>query len=94
MKAVVMFASLCVGLAPALVASGEITDYSAPKQQFSYRNQSGAVQVSGVVYNDGSISFITITPTLRGLEFVVGAHDHKRTLVARDAQHEYVFVEE
>lgn len=41
---------------------------------------------------DGSVSFITIVPGLQGLELVVGA-GAKRTLVTRDAQHEYVFQE-
>ena len=41
---------------------------------------------------DGTISFITIVPGLIGSEFVVGAGP-KRTLIARDAQHEYVFEE-
>ncbi|WP_437281174.1 serine hydrolase domain-containing protein [Sorangium sp. So ce375] len=41
---------------------------------------------------DGSISFLTIAPGVLGLEFVVGAGP-KRTLVLRDAQHEYVFEE-
>lgn len=41
---------------------------------------------------DGSLTFVTITPGIDGLEFVPGAKD-KRTLVTRDAQHEYVFVE-
>jgi CubicO group peptidase (beta-lactamase class C family) len=43
---------------------------------------------------DGSVSFITITPGITGLETVVGgAAGDKRTLVIRDAQHEYVFTE-
>jgi CubicO group peptidase (beta-lactamase class C family) len=42
---------------------------------------------------DGSVSFVTITPGLIGLETVVGAAGGKRTLVIRDAQHEYVFTE-
>jgi CubicO group peptidase (beta-lactamase class C family) len=41
---------------------------------------------------DGSISFLTTVPGFTGLEFVVGA-GAKRTLVLRDAQHEYVFEE-
>jgi hypothetical protein len=41
---------------------------------------------------DGTISFITIAPGMIGSEFVVGA-GAKRTLIARDAQHEYVFEE-
>ena len=43
--------------------------------------------------DDGTTSFITIDPTLRGFNFVVGERDGKKTLVTRDAQHEYVFSE-
>ncbi len=39
---------------------------------------------------DGTISFITTAPGISGFEFVVGAGT-KKTLVTRDAQHEYVF---
>ncbi|HZN56114.1 MAG TPA: serine hydrolase domain-containing protein [Candidatus Polarisedimenticolaceae bacterium] len=39
---------------------------------------------------DGSMSFLTIAPGISGLEFVVGSGE-KKTLVLRDAQHEYVF---
>ncbi len=39
---------------------------------------------------DGSGSFITIAPGVAGFEFVVGSGS-QRTLVLRDAQHEYVF---
>lgn len=41
---------------------------------------------------DGTISFITIVPGMIGYEFVVGS-GAKRTLIIRDAQHEYVFEE-
>jgi CubicO group peptidase (beta-lactamase class C family) len=41
---------------------------------------------------DGSISFLTIAPGLSGFEFVVGS-GAKRSLIARDAQHEYAFTE-
>ena len=41
---------------------------------------------------DGSVSFITTSPGVGGFEFVVGS-GAKRTLVLRDAQHEYVFDE-
>ena len=44
--------------------------------------------------DDGTISFITIDPTLAGFEFVVADKDGKRRFVMRDAQHEYFFVEE
>lgn len=43
--------------------------------------------------DDGTISFITIDPTLAGFEFVVADKDGTRRLITRDAQHEYVFVE-
>ena len=43
--------------------------------------------------DDGSISFITISPSLDGFEFVVAAAAGRRTLVMRDSQHEYVFLE-
>jgi CubicO group peptidase (beta-lactamase class C family) len=41
---------------------------------------------------DGSISFLTIAPGITGLELVVGT-GAKRTLILRDAQHEYTFTE-
>ncbi len=43
---------------------------------------------------DGTISFITIVPGMSGLELVVGGSGTARTLTTRDAQHEYVFVEQ
>jgi hypothetical protein len=43
--------------------------------------------------DDGSLSFVSITPTLIGFEFVAGEKDGKRTLTTRDGQHEYVYVE-
>ena len=44
--------------------------------------------------DDGTYSLFTIDPGTGGLEFVVGEKDGKRTLTTRDAQHEYVFVEQ
>jgi CubicO group peptidase (beta-lactamase class C family) len=41
---------------------------------------------------DGSISFVTIAPGITGLDLVVGT-GAKRTLILRDAQHEYTFTE-
>jgi hypothetical protein len=38
------------------------------------------------------VSFITTEPGMKGDEFVVGS-GCKRTLIVRDAQHEYVFTE-
>ncbi|NJC08863.1 serine hydrolase domain-containing protein [Polymorphobacter fuscus] len=45
------------------------------------------------VNTDRTISFLTVTPGLTGLDFVVGGSGGKRTLTMRDAQHEYVFTE-
>jgi CubicO group peptidase (beta-lactamase class C family) len=43
---------------------------------------------------DGTVSFVTTVPGFTGAEFVVGGDaGGKRTLVTRDAQHEYVFTE-
>jgi CubicO group peptidase (beta-lactamase class C family) len=39
---------------------------------------------------DGTVSFMTTAPGIAGLEFVVGSGEEK-TLITRDAQHEYVF---
>jgi CubicO group peptidase (beta-lactamase class C family) len=39
---------------------------------------------------DGTVSFLTTVPGFTGFELVVGSGE-KRTLVTRDAQHEYVF---
>jgi CubicO group peptidase (beta-lactamase class C family) len=44
--------------------------------------------------DDGTVSFVAITPGQDGFQFVVGkAPDGRRALTLRDAQHEYVFVE-
>jgi len=43
--------------------------------------------------DDSSTSFVTISPGEDGFEFVVADKDGERTLVLRDAQHEYAFRE-
>jgi CubicO group peptidase (beta-lactamase class C family) len=43
--------------------------------------------------DDGTVSFVTIDPTMDGFEFVVADRDGKRMLMMRDAQHEYLFTE-
>jgi CubicO group peptidase (beta-lactamase class C family) len=43
--------------------------------------------------DDGTVSFISIDPTIRGFNFVVGEKDGKRALMVRDSQHDYAFVE-
>ena len=42
---------------------------------------------------DGTTSLVTTGPGVEGLAFVIGERAGKRTLVLRDAQHEYTFVE-
>ena len=42
---------------------------------------------------DGTTSFVAISPSVTGFELVVGSAGGKRTLVLRDAQHEYAFTE-
>lgn len=42
---------------------------------------------------DGTVSFLTTAPGISGFEFVVGT-GAKKTLVTRDAQHEYAFEEQ
>jgi CubicO group peptidase (beta-lactamase class C family) len=42
---------------------------------------------------DGTLSFVTISPGPVGFDFVVGNARNKRTLTVREAQYEYVFVE-
>jgi hypothetical protein len=44
--------------------------------------------------DDGTPCFITIDPTIDGLESVVADLPSERRLITRDAQHEYLFVEE
>jgi len=49
-------------------------------------------EVASKKHPDGSTSFVTIVPGI-GVELVVGSANGKRSLVLRDAQHEYIFVE-
>ena len=58
----------------------------------SSTSASGRARWRAAATADGTISFITTVPGFNGIEFVVGT-GAKRTLVTRDAQHEYVFEE-
>jgi CubicO group peptidase (beta-lactamase class C family) len=42
---------------------------------------------------DGTTSFVAISPSVTGIELVGGTTNGKRTLILRDAQHEYAFTE-
>jgi hypothetical protein len=50
-------------------------------------------EVASRVNDDGTSSFVTISPGPVGFDFVVGNEQNKRTLTLREAQYEYVFVE-
>lgn len=41
--------------------------------------------------DDGTVSFVTVDPSLQPLDFVVGGEGARRTLTTRDGQHTYVF---
>lgn len=43
---------------------------------------------------DGTVSFVALSPGILGVETLVGADPGKRTLIVRDAQHTYRFVED
>ena len=43
---------------------------------------------------DSTVSFVTISPGVSGFELVVGSKAGARSLVLRDAQHEYEFTEQ
>ena len=43
--------------------------------------------------DDGTTSFVALDPTLLFFPLVVGSKDGKRTLMVRDSQHEFLFVE-
>lgn len=43
--------------------------------------------------DDGTVSFVAISPGIDGFQFVVGEAGGRRTLTLREAQSEYVFVE-
>jgi hypothetical protein len=42
---------------------------------------------------DGTISLVSTSPGISGVELVVGEADGRKTLTVRDLQHEYVFRE-
>ncbi len=52
-----------------------------------------ATEMASRKNDDGSLSFVSISPTVIGFEFVIGEKNGKRTLTIRDGQHEYVYVE-
>lgn len=59
--------------------------------QFAFRTM--ATPVGTKKNEDGTMSFVALDPTLLFFPLVAGNQGGKRTLTARDGQHEYVFVE-
>jgi CubicO group peptidase (beta-lactamase class C family) len=68
----------------AVAARGKSTVFDAGEWQS---------EVASRKNDDGTVSLITITPGMQGLELVPAEKGGKRTLTVRDAQHEYVFME-
>jgi len=83
-------------LAPRYVnaALGEVTGKKQPGGAVAFDVGEWYSSVASRKNDDGTISFITIDPSISGFEFVVSDKDGKRALVTRDAQHEYVFIED
>ena len=75
----------------ASAALGEIAVTKADKAVFDFGEFKS--EVASRKNPDGTVSFLTTIPGFGGLEFVVGTGSDKRTLVFRDAQHEYTFTE-
>ncbi len=59
--------------------------------QFAFRTM--ATPMGTRRNDDGTVSFVALDPTLLFTPFVVGSKDGKRTLLIRDGQHEFAFVE-
>ncbi len=71
---------------------GEITVRQGPGV-LEFDTGETRVRMASRQNKDGSLSFVTIEPTLIGDGFTVGEKNGKRTLTIRDGQHEYVLVE-
>jgi CubicO group peptidase (beta-lactamase class C family) len=82
-------------LAPRYVSTalGELTVKKEPGGAVVFDVGEWYSTVASRKNDDGTISYITIDPTIDGFEFVVADKEGKRSLVLRDAQHEYVFAE-
>ena len=87
---------------PARVATLAARYHSAALGDLAIRQERGgttfdvgewASTVASRENDDGTISFVTIDPTLGGFEFVVAEREGRRALIVRDGQHEYVFRE-
>lgn len=95
-------ADITVPPAPALVAA-LAPRYESPElgplivrrdgDSAVFRFRSWDTRVGTRTNPDGTTSFVSIDPTIEGVPVVVGSKDGKRTLIVRDSQHEYVFVE-
>jgi CubicO group peptidase (beta-lactamase class C family) len=68
-------------------------DVKKSGEQITFVWDGGESRMATRKNDDGTISFINADPPLSGFEFVRGEKDGKRALIVRDAQHEYVFLE-
>ncbi|GAA4007511.1 serine hydrolase domain-containing protein [Sphingomonas humi] len=82
----------------ALAASYENADLGPLKvirdgKGVNFAFRSASVPFGTKKNEDGTTSFVATDPTFLFFPMVVGTKDGKKTLTARDSQHEYVFVE-
>jgi CubicO group peptidase (beta-lactamase class C family) len=87
-------AAATASLAPAYVNAelGRITvDRSGPAPVFRFTSFNSPM--ASRRNQDGTISFVTVEPTVYGLPLVVADSGGKRQLIVRDGQHEYRFDE-
>jgi CubicO group peptidase (beta-lactamase class C family) len=59
-----------------------------------FKGKAVSSEVASRHNDDGTVSFVSIDPGVRGLEFVVGGPADNRTLTIRDGQHIYVFTKD
>ncbi|MBP6299789.1 MAG: beta-lactamase family protein [Arenimonas sp.] len=85
-------------------ALGLATSYSNPELGYLRVRKEGnktfidvaswSSEVASRKNDDKTVSLLTIMPGLTGLPLVIGTKDGKKTLTARDSQHEYVYIED
>jgi hypothetical protein len=58
----------------------------------SFRSRAWTSEVASRRNDDGTVSLVTIDPSILGFGFVVGVSNGKPTLTTRDGQHVYEFL--
>ncbi|WP_201782928.1 serine hydrolase domain-containing protein [Sphingopyxis macrogoltabida] len=80
-----------------------VGEYSNPELgplSVQYRNGTLSVRATSIwsdvatkTNKDGTISLVTISPGIGGVDLLAATRDGKRALILNDGQHEYVFIE-